>query len=329
MRYDVGMGSLLTDRLAVWARSSLLALSLLSSACGNEAPTSPPALATPPAESPALDVQGIVPDGTQGAVDLNPLGLVTQTQESTWRPGAKPPPGSGIWIWYFEYTGKTAAQIAQEAANNGVGFVLVKSGQDGSFWSKRYNAKMVKEFTSRGITVLAWPYITPKNISGAIDASVQALKVPGTSGLILDVEIEFEGNHASAAQTLCEGIRRGAPGSFVGYTSFGWVGYHSTFPYKTFDKYCGDAFLPQVYWSDRGISWSKGYQQAADQIRQTRLKAPVWMATSNDSGSKGAPSTADLSSFFLKSGLFTTLWEYPAKSAKTKHAQLAALPWGG
>jgi len=75
--------------------------------------------------------------------------------------------------------------------------------------------------------------VTPSDIAGAIDAAVQAAQVPGTAGVILDVEAEFEGSHAAAAQQLCEGIRSRVPGVFLGYTSFGWVGYHGTFPFET------------------------------------------------------------------------------------------------
>jgi hypothetical protein len=187
---------------------------------------------------------------------------------------------------------------------------------------------MVHEFTSRGILVFAWPYVTPRDISGSIAAATRAAQTPGTSGVILDVEIEFEGSYASQAQQLCQGIRSQTPGVFLGYTSFGWVGYHGTFPYSTFDRYCGDAFMPQVYWSDRGIGWSAGYTQAADMIRSAGLHAPVWMVESNDNTPSGsAPSTTDLNAFYDRAGAFTSMWEWPAASDTTKTAQLSQLHW--
>jgi hypothetical protein len=258
-----------------------------------------------------------------------------------WTPGSGKPPAKGLWIWYFDYTGMTAAQAAQEAANDGVGYVLIKSGQDGSFWGAnssrpRYTAAAVQEFTSRGMAVFAWAYVTPDktrlptfDLSGRIDAAVQALNVPGTSGMILDVEVEFEGNYATQAQTLCDGIRQKAPGAFLGYTSFGWVGYHSTLPFSTFDQHCGDGFFPQVYWSDRQVAWDYGYNQAVQMISQAGLTAPVWMIQSNDSGiSNGmAPSTADLVSFYNMAGPYSSLWEFPTAGATSKVAQMASLPW--
>ena len=143
-----------------------------------------------------------------------------------WTPGSK-----GLWIWYFGYTGFTAAEVAARAQADGVGYVLIKSGQDGTFWDTRYTAASIAEFTSRGIKVFAWPYITPNNVAASIDAVARAAQVPGTSGIVLDVEIEFEGNFATQARSLCQGIRSRVPGVWLGYTSFGWVGYHSNFPF--------------------------------------------------------------------------------------------------
>ena len=241
----------------------------------------------------------------------------------TWRP-----PSKGLWIWYFAYTGMTAAQAAQRAHEIGVSHALIKSGQDANFWSTRYTAAALAEFTSRGIHVFAWPYVTPNDIAGSIDAAAQAARVPGTDGLVLDVEAEFEGAHAAAALQLCDGIRAKVPGVFLGYTSFGWVGYHGSFPFDTFDRHCGDAFFPQVYWSDRGVTWTHGYDQAVQMIQAAGLKAPVWIIQSNDdTPARASPSTADLNSFFDKAGVYSSLWEFPSSGAPGKLPQLPLLHW--
>lgn len=242
---------------------------------------------------------------------------------STWKPSSK-----GLWIWYFDYTGLTPAQAATRAKDAGVGWVLIKSGQDASFWSTRYTPDAIKEFTSRGMRVFAWPYITPKDIPGAIDAAAKAAKVPGTDGLVLDVEIEFEGaSHADEAKKLCMGIRAAVPGVWLAYTSWGWPQYHTTFPYAEFEAHCGDAYFPQVYWSDRGVSWSFGYDDAVKGLKSVGIKSPIWMIQSNDDiyGGKGPPSTADLNAWFDKAGPLTSLWELPSKSAPSKLAQLPDL----
>jgi hypothetical protein len=238
------------------------------------------------------------------------------------------PPAKGLWIWYFGYTGLTAAQAAQTAKDAGVGYVLIKSGQDASYWDTRYNAASVGEFTSRGLKVFAWPYMTPANVPGSVQAAALAARVPGTSGLVLDVEIEFEGGHDLEAQQLCEGIRSAVPGVWLGYTSFGWVGYHPTFPFHAFDRYCGDAFFPQVYWSDRGVSWSSGYAEAMQMLETARLQAPVWLVQSNDDTPQGAsPATADLNAFFDLTAPYSSLWEFPSSASPAKLSQLALLHW--
>jgi hypothetical protein len=246
-------------------------------------------------------------------------------------PGAWTPPSKGLWIWTFTYTGLTPAQAATRAHSDGISYVLIKSGQDGSYYSANYNQSVTGEFTSRGIKVFAWPYVTPADIPGAITAIKTAAEVPGTSGIILDVEIEFETdtNGAADATALCDGIRAQAPtGMFLGYTSFGWVGFHGGFPYQAFDQHCGDAFFPQVYWSDRGVDWKTGYDQAISMLASSGLKAPVWIIQSNDdTPSGGAPTTADLNSFFDAAGPYTSLWELPASGESAKLVQLDSLHW--
>ncbi|GAC1351827.1 MAG: hypothetical protein NVSMB1_08630 [Polyangiales bacterium] len=235
------------------------------------------------------------------------------------------PKGKGLWIWYFEYAGLTAQETAIKAQEVGISYVLFKSGQDASFYSTRYNAAMVNEFTSRGIRVFAWPYVTPKNIAGSINAAVQAAKVKGTSGLVLDVEVEFQGAFQNEAKALCEGIRAGAPATFLGYTSFGWVQYHAL-PWAAFDTYCGDGFFPQVYWSDRGVSWSFGLDDAIKGIKTVGIKSPIWMIQSNDTlKSGGFPTTADLNAWFDKAGSHTSLWALPSVSTPSKLAQFSEL----
>jgi hypothetical protein len=247
---------------------------------------------------------------------------------ATFDPHTWKPTGKGLWIWYFSYTGLSAAQAAQKAKDAGVGWVLIKSGQDANFWSTRYTADALKEFTSRGMHVFAWPYVTPADVTGSIDAIVKAIDVPGTDGIILDVEVEFEGtSHAAAATQLCKGIRQKRPKVFLGFTSFGWPQYHTTFPWKQFDTDCGDAWMPQSYWSDRGVTWTKGYDETIAGTKTVGIKAPLWIIQSNDDiyNGGGAPTTADLNAFFDKAGVMSSLWEFPSSSAPSKLTQLASL----
>jgi len=262
-------------------------------------------------------------DTRQSSDAIPPDGVADAFSPTTWKPA-----GKGLWIWYFAYTGLTAAEAAQRAADDHVDYVLIKSGQDASYWSTRYTAANLAEFTSRGIHVFAWPYVTPNDVTGSIQAIATAAAVPGTDGVVLDVEIEFEGSFAAEAKALCQGIRSAVPGVWLGYTSFGWVGYHSTLPFSTFDQYCGDGFFPQVYWSDRGVTWQYGLTQALDMITAANLQAPVWVIQSNDDTPSGvSPSTADLNAFFAQAGIYSSLWELPSSSVPAKLSQLDSLDW--
>src|SRR5262245_53712335 len=98
--------------------------------------------------------------------------------------GVLAPRAKGLWIWYFSRSGLTPQQVASMAQQIGIGYVLIKSGQDDSYWSTRYNAQVVNEFTSRGVQVFAWVYVTPSNVPASVTAAAQAASVPGTSGMI-------------------------------------------------------------------------------------------------------------------------------------------------
>ena len=118
---------------------------------------------------------------------------------------------------------------------------------------------------------------------------------------------------------------------WLGYTSFGWVGYHTGFPFKTFDTYCGDSAWPQVYSSDRGVAWDgpSGLSQAISMYQAAGLKAPFWPINSNDDvyQTTAGPTTAELNGFFAKAGPYSSLWEFPAAGLTTKLNQLSALDW--
>jgi hypothetical protein len=289
---------------------------LLLGACGSQADDASPR------PTPAADASPPEPsDASDASAESNDTGA----------PLGFHPASKGIWIWYFDYVGMTAAQAADKAKSAGIGYVLIKSGQDGMFWTTRYTAAAVKEFTSRGILVLAWPYLTPADVQGDIATAVQAAAVPGTSGVVLDVEVEWEGNHAAEAQALCDGIRAKAPGIWLGYTSFGWAALHATFPFAAFDKHCGDGAFPQVYYSDRGVAWdgTKGLADALAQYKAAGLTAPVWPIQSNDDVAKttAGPTVAELNGFFDAAGPTSSLWEFPAAGKTTLLDQLPLLHW--
>jgi hypothetical protein len=285
---------------------------------GGSTGTAPPDAATGPADA------YVTPPADGGPVDAGPQPF----SFATWSP-----PGKGLWIWYLDYVGMTATDAAQKAADMGVGYVLMKSAQDGNFWSTRFTEANIKEFTSRGMRVFAWPYVTPAGGAAAVDAAVRAAKTPGCDGLVLDVEVEWEtgSDHSAAATALCKGIRAAVPGVQLGYTSFGWVGYHAALPFAAFDADCGDAAFPQVYYSDRGVSWDgpSGISEARAMYKAAGLKAPMWAIESNDDvkGTTTGPTIADLNGFLDDVGKYASLWEFPAAPRTEKLAQLPSLHW--
>jgi hypothetical protein len=303
----------------------------------SQGPTGPTAVTG--ATGPAAPTSATGPTGHTGASgptgQTGPTGLTGDTGPTgttgPFDPNAWAVPAKGMWIWRFDYSAKTPQEVAAIARSAGVGYVLIKSGQDASYWSTRYTADAVKAFTDQGMHVFAWPYVTPANVSGSIDAAVAAANVPGTDGLVLDVEVEWEqnGDHKQAAIDLCSGIRAKKPDVWLGYTSFGWVNYHPGFPWAEFDGNCGDAFFPQVYWSDRGVTWKKGYDDAIAALAAKGLKAPVWIAQSNDDiyNTTNGPTTADLNAFFGVAGPRASLWVFPQSQWPDKVTQLADLDW--
>jgi hypothetical protein len=274
---------------------------------------------------PATPIDGGSPgDGTDDGGPPAPVPLPAPRSASN-------PTAKGIWIWHLDALGASADEVAQRCADDGIGYVLIKSGQDGHFWDQEFNASLVASFTGRGVAVYAWAYMTPSGLDeGAVAAALNALAIPGVVGLILDVEAEFEGAADAIAEGLCNQIRAGAPSSiFLGYTSFGWVADHPTFPYASFDRTCGDGFFPQIYWSDRGIDAIRGYTQAIQMIGAAGLAAPVWPIQSNDVDPRNGdfPSTADLNGFFDQAGPLASLWEFPHADRPALIDQLAMLHW--
>jgi hypothetical protein len=255
-----------------------------------------------------------------------PAGVADYCNAKPVDPGSVPT-GKGVWVWLFNTTAGSPAAVAQEAKDLGIGFILIKSGEDTTNYDNNFNAQVVGEFTSRGIEVYGWPYVTPGNIDAKAAAVAKSAKIPGVKGIILDVEGEFVG-HDLDALDLCKKIRAQAPGVFLGYTSYGWVMYHLNFPYEAFDQGCGDAFLPQTYWDKWTTGPTGGYQKALDGVKYLKLKAPVWAVQDNfGPDDKSSTTTAGLNEFFGVAGPRASLWRWPNPGLKVLNDQLKLLNW--
>src|SRR6185503_19812006 len=73
--------------------------------------------------------------------------------------GRARPPGRGLWIWKF--AGVAPQKVAERAAQLGVGFVLIKSGEDDFVDEDNFNQATVAAFTKLDIEVFAWVYVRP------------------------------------------------------------------------------------------------------------------------------------------------------------------------
>ena len=235
---------------------------------------------------------------------------------------ANKPKGKGVWVWMFNTTAPSPQQTAIEAQALGVGFVLIKSGQDTSWYQNNFNDGIVAEFVSRGIKVFGWPYVTAGNIGQKADVIAQQARVKGVSGIILDVEGEFVGAPGDAS-ALCDGIRQRVPGVFLGYTSYGWVDYHLNFPYAQFDAHCGDAFLPQTYWDEWNTGPVGGLMKGREAYAAHGWHAPVWPVQDDYNGA----SVQGMNQYFDAAGPRASLWRWPNPADAAIRNTFGQLHW--
>src|SRR5262249_13630561 len=145
--------------------------------------------------------------------------------------------GKGVWVVRFSSIGLSPQQLADRAQQLGIGFVLVKAGEDDWSYPDNLNASVVDTFAARGIDVYAWVYVRPGNTweygnthyFGDKIANIASLaRIRGIKGMILDVEWEWFGQGGDAT-ALCRGIRDQAPGVFLGYTpNLNWTNHGYT-----------------------------------------------------------------------------------------------------
>ena len=217
----------------------------------------------------------------------------------------------GVWLWEFDKRGPNAEKSAEILAAAGVSRVFVKgtNGAPSKRWADNASRENLKLFTDRGIEVWLFGYFYSPDIPdqdgrtwGSIEEQVKAMvdvaNVPEVTGVIVDAEVEFKDRPKEAA-SLCTALRKKLPQKKLGYTTFGWLKPNKTFPYAAFDKHCGDAFLPQVYYA---FGWPGGVRASMERLEQDRramkLTAPMWPVQSNEKD----PSVEDLELFFKLAG---------------------------
>lgn len=280
-------------------------------------------------------------------------------------PAGPPPPkgngGKGLWIWDMNTPtnprppghAPDPQTIANTCASLGIGFVLIKSGEDDAYWDWNFSAATIKPFLDKNIEVYAWPYVRPGNArfgttQSHVDAALKAATIPGVKGIILDVEEEFKRTYShpgdpphdphqtygADATALCKGIRAGLPKNVIlGYSTFGWIYLNTSFPFKEFDADCGDAFLPQTYYVVwQNVAPQKAYDIGCGGAKGMGLSAPCWAAQDNCE-STAQESTQNLIDFFNIAGPRATIWRLYNDAetrgcpvdGKTLNTQLAAI----
>ncbi|MFO0546750.1 MAG: hypothetical protein U0271_00115 [Polyangiaceae bacterium] len=318
------------------ARALSIGVALLCAACSRDR--------SRPSGSTATASTGLAFDDVKETESAAPSGLVapplpTRTAPPSAAPSVARAPRKtprarrGLWIWEFNEKGPSPERSADLAASLGVYRVFIKGGNGNSLerWKKNASPENLAPFLERGFEVWLFGYFYAEGVAdldgrtwGTLDEQIAAIapvaNQPGIHGLVVDVEEEFKGK-AGDAERLCKGLRAKLPGRAIAYTTFGWLSAHRAFPYATFDKFCGDAFLPQVYWA---FGWAGGIEGSMARlerdVKSMGLKAPVWPVQSNEPD----PDPTALTAFFERAGDDASLF-YLHRDDENQTARLGAV----
>lgn len=259
--------------------------------------------------SPSGEASGSAPEARAGEQSL----AAPSSSPASAAPQPSPDPAMrrGLWIWEFGKNAPPPERAAELAAAWGVHRVFVKgsNGNLGPRWWANARAENLEAFTKRGIEVWLFGYFYAPDVPdadgrtwGTIPEQVDAMmKVAGSryvTGVVVDAEEEFK-DRPKEAVSLCRALRARLDGRPLAYTSYGWLTPHKRFPFKEFDRHCGDAFLPQVYYA---FGWPGGVEGSLERMRAEvhalGLEAPVWPIQSNERD----PTVEKMAEFFEQAG---------------------------
>lgn len=263
---------------------------------------------------------------------------LAEASSSSAPPPAPAPPKAdsarrGLWMWEFDVKGPSAERSAELAAKWGVYRVFIKgsNGDQGPRWWKNAGADNVEAFTKRGIEVWVFGYFyapdvpdqdgkTWGSIADQVASIAKVAKQPGVKGVVVDAEEEFK-DREKDAELLCRSLRAKLKDRAIAYTTYGWLGPNKRFPFKTFDRHCGDAFLPQVYYA---FGWpgdvEGSLERLAKDVRAMGLLAPMWPVQSNEKD----PSVERMTAFFDSTGPDASIF-YMHKDGTSQTAKLGSL----
>ncbi len=273
------------------------------------------------------------------AVASSPASAPLPTAASSAAEPAPPPPAKaetlrrGLWMWEFDVKGPSAERSAELAAKWGVYRVFIKgsNGDQGPRWWKNAGEANVEAFTKRGIEVWVFGYFyapdvpdqdgkTWGSIADQVDSIAKVAKQKGVKGVVVDAEEEFK-DRAKDAELLCRSLRLKLKDRSIAYTTYGWLGPNKRFPFKTFDRHCGDAFLPQVYYA---FGWpgdvDGSLERLTKDVRAMGLLAPMWPVQSNEKD----PSVERMKAFFDATGPDASIF-YMHKDGTSQTQKLGSL----
>lgn len=165
----------------------------------------------------------------------------------------------GMWIWVMSSSnGGNLSSIIARAHRNGIGTLMIKSGDGTNYWSQ-FSSSMVSTMHRNRLKVCAWQYVYGNSPAAEARVGAEAVR-NGADCLMIDAESEYEGKYVSA-QTYIRTLRSLIGSRFpVALAGFPYTDYHPAFPYSVFFGPGGAQYnAPQMYWVDIGTSVDKVY----------------------------------------------------------------------
>lgn len=154
------------------------------------------------------------------------------------------------WIWQLESLVKKYGSIDDlitKLKSLNIKDVCIKFHEGASYSGFRDPfIKYKANFKNAGFKVGTWGYNYFNDTYTEGRIIIDALD--NSDYYIFDPEVDVS-NKFTAAEQVCQAVRKAHPKSIVGYASFPIVSYHQDIPYSVFNKYCNFA-SPQAYWGE-------------------------------------------------------------------------------
>jgi hypothetical protein len=236
----------------------------------------------------------------------------------------------GVWLWRLEYTNvKNHNDLADSLKRLGISrlYIKVLDGRSFDKWTQHSDTALVKLYRKKGIDIWAWTYNYPNN-EAAQAAVVEKVAKTGYSGLIVDVEVEFE-DDSLALYKLFDAFGKARQNAInqglitnkfeLRCTTWGNPDFHD-FNIKAIDPFV-QGYMPQTYVEQWGKSYSNNLEKWIDEgtkeYKRLGATKPIYhiVASENNSSdtTKYIITAAQLNRFITKAGSQTSVWAVPQK----------------